>query len=100
MRREKKAVREQRCVDEIISIIRAKYPNAEFVVTKKPGIIEGPWIETYVPDEASWDVIELVGQRGTDMLIDDDVFIHVIPQSYDRRPSLKAAAEHPPAKSA
>ncbi|MCX6023354.1 MAG: hypothetical protein NTZ05_16825, partial [Chloroflexi bacterium] len=61
---------------------------------------EGPWIEVYVRDEADWDVIELVSQRTTDMLIDDDIFIHVIPQSYDRRPSLKAAQDQPAAKSA
>ncbi len=47
--REKRAVREHRCVDEIVTIIRAKYPHAEFFVTKKPGLVRGPWIEVFVP---------------------------------------------------
>ncbi|MCX6023358.1 MAG: hypothetical protein NTZ05_16845 [Chloroflexi bacterium] len=81
-------------------MISERYPEAEFEVTTRPGIAAGPWLRVFVPENADWDVIEMTGERTTDMLISEGISIHVIPMPYDRRPSLKATGRQIKSRSA
>ena len=99
MKPEKKTDRLRRAIAEIESMISHLYPEAEFQVIQRTGDAR-VWIEAYTTSELAGDVLDITAARQTDILVDDDVALYVLPLPYDRRPSLKAAANPPATKSA
>src|SRR4051794_8001699 len=89
MSKEKKAIRKQHYIDEIQQMIRDKYPEAEFDVKEVRRTPE-TWIEVYVRDEADWDVIEMMSDKTTDILVEAGMMISVLPMSYGKRPSVRS----------
>lgn len=85
----KKTERKQQYIDEIKKVILEKYPEAEFQVKDIRPWAQETWIEVYVRDTADWDVIEMLGDRTMDILIKDGIMFSIIPQPYDRRPSVE-----------
>jgi hypothetical protein len=67
-----------RAIQEIQSLILSRFPDARFEITAMPDSRTGTAIWTYT--SADWDeVSDLVVEREVDLLVDDNVFLCVIP---------------------
>ena len=65
-------------IDELQALVRARFPDAEFEVEKvEPK--EEYYIHVYGDFEDTYDVLDLTSDRATDILVDHDIFIHVLP---------------------
>ncbi|MCX6023356.1 MAG: hypothetical protein NTZ05_16835 [Chloroflexi bacterium] len=100
VRREKKSVRTERAIHQITDLIQQRYPEAEFRVINRHHSSPGIWLEVYTFKDDALDVIDLTSERLMELLLHDGVDLYVLPLPYDQRPSLKAAADQPSAKSA
>ncbi len=68
----------QRAIEGIQSLILARFPDARFEITPMPDSRSGTAIWTYT--SADWDEVRaVVGNRELDLLVDEDIFIGVIP---------------------
>ena len=64
-------------IEELQALVRARFPDAEFEVHRI-----GPKehdILVYGNFDNLYDVLDLTSGRATDILIDHDIFIHVLP---------------------
>jgi len=64
-------------IDELKGLARSRFPEAEFEVNRI-----GPKeynIRVYGDFENAYDVLDLTSGRATDILVDHDIFIHVLP---------------------
>lgn len=64
-------------VDELKSIIRTRFPKAEFDFYKRPRREYD--LHVYEDIEDMFDVLDLTAVRTTDILVDSGIHIHVLP---------------------
>jgi hypothetical protein len=74
-RKQKRSVDEY--VDELKSIIRARFPEAEFELYRRPRREYD--LHVYGDIEDMFDVLDLTAPRTTDILVDTGIHIHVLP---------------------
>jgi len=63
--------------EELKSIIRARFPEAEFEFYKRPRREYD--LHVYGGFEEMFDVLDLTAERTTDILVDSGIHIHVLP---------------------
>ncbi len=100
VRREKKSVRTERAIDEIANLIQQHHPEAEFKIMNRHHSSPGTWLKVYTLKDDALEIIDLTSERLMELLLQEGVDLYVLPLPYDQRPSLKAAATPPSAKSA
>lgn len=66
-------------VEELQQIVRARFPEAKFRVGPMPDTTEGIAIWTYTNAGSFWEVADLVSEREFQIMMDDGVFLYVIP---------------------
>jgi hypothetical protein len=64
-------------VDELKSIIRARFPEAEFDFYKRPR--RECDLHVYGDFDEMFDVLDLTAERTTDILVESGIHIHVLP---------------------
>jgi len=64
-------------VDELKSIIRARFPEAEFDFYKRPRREFD--LHVYGDFDEMFDVLDLTAERTTDILVESGIHIHVLP---------------------
>ena len=64
-------------VDELKSIIRARFPEAEFDFHKRPRREFD--LHVYGDFDEMFDVLDLTAERTTDILVESGIHIHVLP---------------------
>jgi hypothetical protein len=64
-------------VEELKALVRARFPKAEFEVNRV-GVREYN-VRVYGDFEDMDQVLDLTSERATDILVDHDIFIHVLP---------------------
>jgi hypothetical protein len=64
-------------IAEIESIIRERFPDAEFRLYRRQN--DEFTLEVTADFDNMFDILELVGERTTDILLDDDILISVLP---------------------
>ena len=80
MKKEQRAQAIQRHVEELEGIIRSRFPEAEFRVTRRQEPVRGIWIEAYInADDGSDDIFHVVSERTTDILVDEGLSFFVLP---------------------
>jgi len=80
--RQKKRTAEE-YAEELKSVIRARFPEAEFEFYKRPRREYD--LHVYGGFKEMFDVLDLTAERTTDILVDSGIHIHVLPLG--RRPS-------------
>jgi len=71
-----------RYVEELKSLITDRLPDAQFLVTRMPDTRKGIAIWTYTSGEYE-DVENLVTEREFEIMIDEGLFIYVLPMPLD-----------------
>ena len=89
-RRENRAQRIQDAVEELQTLIRSRFPEAEFVVTRRRFPDPGTYLEVYANPDDPVEITELISERRADLELEVHESLFVWPLPYDRRPSLKA----------
>jgi hypothetical protein len=74
-RKQKKSAQEY--AEELKSIIRARFPDAEFELHKRPRREYD--LHVYGKFKGIFDVLRLTSERTTDILVDSGIHIHVLP---------------------
>ncbi len=71
----------QRRVEELEAIIRSRFGEAEFRVTRGREPVPGTYIEAYIDDddEGGLEILNLVGKRIVEILVDEGISLFVIP---------------------
>lgn len=67
-----------RYVEELQEIVRAKFPAAKFRVGPMPDTAKGVALWTFA-DAEFWEVSDLVRGRELELMVEEGVFIYVIP---------------------
>src|SRR5262245_41691278 len=66
-------------IEELKTMIRERYPDAQFEVTRDPDDSRSILLETIVDIDETEDVLDLVLNRVLDLQAEDRLPIHVIP---------------------
>jgi hypothetical protein len=64
-------------IEELKTLVLTRYPDAEFEV-ERIGPTEYD-ICVYGDHDDMFDILEVTSERATDILVDHDIFIHVLP---------------------
>lgn len=65
-------------VGKVEATIRARYPEARFKLL--PGVETDMWqLNAYINDSEEYELLDLIGDKLTDLLIQRDIAIYIVP---------------------